>query len=267
MTDESPAGEPGWVGQPAPGTPPPVPGYPGPPAFPPPPSQSGPQYYPAPPSQSGPQYHPATGAPFGYPPMNGQHPPPPSRSHRGWWITAIVVGAVVVLGVLGLIAIAVNNNTTDSATAGRTFTTPAAFAGHTLDQRLSAAAKAKLPQFLDALPSSFRDETTGTEVAIYGQDGASSQYVTFLGVEWSQSKKHYQASFIKGVLNGAGSSDSRSFDPGPLGGQLTCGTGKTGLPTCAWADSSTGAVVFDQTATSLDEAAANTRSLRAAGEH
>lgn len=279
MTDESTTGEPDWVSHPAQGTPPPAPTYPGPLDFAPPPGYptagdpnapgyyAPPPSYPAPASQYGPPYYPAAGPPFGYPPPYGQNPFQPKRSHRGWWVAAIIVGAVVVLAVIGGIANVVANNTTDSATAGRTFTAPSTFAGHTLDPDLTATVKAKIPQLLDGLPSSVREDTTDTQIAIYDQDNARRKHLTYLGIEWSQPKKSFQKSYIKGVLHGAGASDSRSFDPGPLGGYLSCGTGSTGFPTCAWADSSMGTAVADRTAADLDEAAADTRALRAAGEH
>jgi hypothetical protein len=286
MTDESSASEPEGISHRTQEPPAPTPGYSAPPNFaaPPPgypaPSNAGapgyyapPQGYPAPagystpPNQYGPPYYPTAGPPFGYPPAIEQHPVGGRRSHRGWWVTAIIAGAVVVLAVIGVIANAVNNNATDSATAGRTFTTPTSFPGHRLDPDLSATAQAKLPAVLDAVPSSFRADLAQTKIAIYDEDADPSRHITYFGVEWSQPKVSYQTSYIDGVFHGSGSSDNRSFDPGPLGGHLRCGTARTGILTCVWADSSMSAIMYDQAASDLDQAAADARALRAAGEH
>ncbi|WBB89315.1 hypothetical protein [Verrucosispora sp. WMMC514] len=207
-------------GQPAPGTYPP-PGQP----------------YPAGPAPAGPGQ---TGQGFPGPGFPGPAPAgPPKKKFRVGMIVLIVLAVLLVLCVGGGTAVwfAVKDDVSEAVDATRTrMVAPDTLAGRpkNTDPELQQAAD----DMVRDIRSTVSNETSAVG-AFYG-DPAAEDLVMIAGASglMSDPKQELDAA-VQGLSADLGLSNMTSVDPGPLGGEASCGDGLTEdvpLGVCTWAD-------------------------------
>ncbi|WP_405013330.1 hypothetical protein [Kitasatospora sp. NBC_01539] len=261
MSEQNPYGAPPPQPQPY-GAPPPAFGPPQPPAY-------GYPQQPAPPYGA-----PAAG--FGVPqqqPWGGGVVPPPQKSRRGLWILLGCVGGAILVGA-GLLGYFVYGVT--STTSKYTIALPSSFQGlprddsNPLAQKLESGLEDSLGKGENAWsPTPVSTVYTDRQkvVAVFGG------YGTVLSPR-SQIDDFY-VNFEEGARSqGTTFSDRRDFDPGPLGGRLTCEIMHAPAEDdslCTWADGSTFVAMLTGEVdpdgeVDLDEAAAAALEMRRIAE-
>ncbi|MFD7984095.1 hypothetical protein ACFV4M_12060 [Kitasatospora indigofera] len=234
----------------------------------PPPAQpygAAPQQYGAVPPQGGPV---PAGYAYGY-----QQPVPPAKSRRTLWIVLGCVAGALLLGggTLGWFLWDLASRTgTHKVVLPQTFQgverdddNPTA---RTLQSGLadvySSGSNAWKPT---AVAGVYPDQEHGTGVIVAGGYGK-------VVMPESELRKFLEGFESSGKAQGTTFGPRRTFDPGPLGGYLTCETMKAPEETdsvCVWADNSSVVMVLSggpDVEPDLDRAAAATRELRAAAE-
>jgi hypothetical protein len=219
-----PAGPPEPTGSqpPAPGWPQPPPGWPQPPAYP---------VWPEPaPQQPWEQFQQQP-----WPPTYPVPAPPPRKSRTGLVILVVVL-VLVVLG--GSAAVAGYVWLGDTVRAAQTrVETPTTLVGRPqiTDAQFVALVDDLLAQIRRGMP-----QATSTAAGLYG-DPATLDLVVMAAVSGrlDDPAKHLNGTFEGAGRAGLSVSDVTSVDPGPLGGEARCATGRVGpmsIVLCAWAD-------------------------------
>ena len=177
------------------------------------------------------------------------------------WVSALVL--LTGVGVLDYIRL----TPTD-----RTVALPDSFGSYT------KTSDARFTQWINAERKNLPSGTSNAPVALYAPPGSSPALIVValysdlssdVANELERNSPDLEA---RGFLAGAGVSATgqKSYAPGPLGGALDCGTGYLDAApfiACAWADSSTTALVLDASPQAdIDQVAAVTLQLRAAAE-
>lgn len=209
--------------------------------------------------------------PWGYPPQ----PPPPRKSSVGL-IIAVVVGALVALGLFGTAAVFALSSAGSSAkravtppssqlpSAQAATPTPSEIA-HTINLPDSAGGYTRTTgNVTDRLISSMRqamskDAASGAalrnaKIAVYAK---GDQRIIFFGLSISDSpafadelKRGGPSAEVDSVFIGGGIAHTDDYPVGPLGGVLRCGqktAGNLQMSLCTWGDSSTVGAVFGPT--------------------
>ncbi|MFC9327836.1 hypothetical protein [Kitasatospora sp. NPDC057015] len=236
-------------------------------APPPPPGTAAPQGWGVPP-QAGPADPAGAGYPYGYAPIA-----PPKKSRRTLWI---VLGAVAGVLLLGGGALGYFVWDLASKTGTHKVVLPQTFHGVERDDDNPTART--LQSGLAGAYSSGKNAWKPTAVSGVYPDKAHRSGVIVAGgygnvvlpeTELRQFLDGFESS---GKGKGTTFGERRTFDPGPLGGYLTCETMTAPQETdtvCAWADHSSVVMVLSggpDIQPDLDKAAAATRELRQAAE-
>ncbi|MFI7551605.1 hypothetical protein ACIBQ2_17805 [Micromonospora sediminimaris] len=212
--------------------------------------QPGQAPYPSAGAQPLPPQQPGQPAPGAYPPPGQPYPTgpglagpglagPPKKKFRIWMIVLIVLAVLLVLCGGGGTAVwfAVKDDVSEAVDATRTrMVAPATLAGRpkNTDPELQQAAD----DMVRDIRSTVSNETSAVG-AFYG-DPAGEDLVMIAGASglMSDPKQELDAA-VQGLSADLGLSNMTSVDPGPLGGEASCGDGLTEdvpLGVCTWAD-------------------------------
>ncbi len=242
-----------------------------------------PSYQPPPPSAPPPPFvppQPATAPPELSAPMSATE----SEGHRRRRRLVIGTAAVVVVGAVVAVVVAAGTGGNESDGTGggaHTLTLPAAVDGltreasQTADRLVEEMRSQMIAAAGDpAYTSVFKRALIGIYKQTAGPVGRRLILVGFFADQGPDMRDAIAQSppdvTVDSILLGANVPDSKSYPTGPRGGALHCGTVSTGtvsVPACAWADSSTVAMVLDAVESTADEAAVTTLAIRAVAEH